>query len=112
MVSTTWEETAKSMQKHRADIIAAIKSAVPQPPADLPLNVTGIPKSHLSEEVVSITEMEVELRLLVSRTVQLKIFEADVTVSLSQRWSSCYYAGLSSISGPYHHVCDVPHPPW
>lgn len=88
MPSTTWEDTAKSMQKHRADTIAAVKPAVPEPPADLPYNVTGIPKSLLSKEVVSITEMLPEH--LIPELASGKLTSTAVTTAFLQR------AGLAS----------------
>ena len=44
------------MQKHRADTISAVQPTVPDPPTNLPLNVTGISSKLLAEDVVSITE--------------------------------------------------------
>ena len=76
------------MQKHRADTIAAVKPAVPDPPADLPCNVTGIPKSLLSEEVVSITDMLPEQLLL--ELANGKLTSTAVTTAFLQR------AGLAS----------------
>ena len=76
------------MQKHRADIIAAVKPAVPEPPADLPLNVTGIPKTLLSEEVMSITEMLPEQ--LLPEVANGKLTSTAVTTAFLQR------AGLAS----------------
>ena len=56
MAPKTWQEIAQDMQKHRANTIIAVEPAVPDPPPDLPLNVTGMPKQLLSDEVLSITE--------------------------------------------------------
>jgi hypothetical protein len=88
MASKTWEEIAESMQKHRADTIAAVEPAVPDPPANPPLNVTGIPKKLLSEEVVSITDKLPEQ--LVSGLASGKLTSTAVTEAFLQR------AGLAS----------------
>ena len=88
MASKTWQEIAESMQKHRADTIAAVQPAVPDPPTNLPLNVTGIPKELLSEEVVSITEKPPEQ--LISDLASGKLTSTAVTEAFLQR------AGLSS----------------
>jgi len=52
----TWQETAKQMQEHRDATIAAIEPKLPPLPADLPLNVTGIPKQLLTERELELTE--------------------------------------------------------
>jgi hypothetical protein len=88
MASKTWEEIAKSMQRHRADTIAAVEPAVPDPPANPPLNVTGIPTKLLSEEVVSITDKLPEQ--LVSDLASGKLTSTAVTKAFLQR------AGLAS----------------
>jgi hypothetical protein len=88
MASKTWQETAQSMQKHRADTIAAVDPAVPDPPTDLPLNVTGIPISLLSEEVISITDKFAEQ--LISDLASGKLTSVAVTKAFLQR------AGLAS----------------
>ncbi|QDS68693.1 hypothetical protein FKW77_002767 [Venturia effusa] len=52
----TWQETAKQMQDHRDGTIAAIDPPLPELPAELPLNVTGIPKTILTARELEITE--------------------------------------------------------
>lgn len=76
------------MQKHRADTIAAVQPAVLEPPADLPLNVTGIPAKLLSEEVLSITDKLPEQ--LISDLASGKLTSTAVTKAFLQR------AGLAS----------------
>jgi amidase len=52
----TWQETAKQMQDHRDATIAAIEPTLPDLPAELPLNVTGILKTILTEREIELTE--------------------------------------------------------
>ncbi len=56
----TWQEVAADRQKHRDATIAAIQPPIPDVPAELPLNVTTIPKQLLTAEEVTITETPVE----------------------------------------------------
>jgi amidase len=53
---TTWQETAKQLQEHRDETIAAIEPKLPALPSELPLNVTGIPKKILTERELELTE--------------------------------------------------------
>ena len=84
----TWQEIAQAMQEHRAKTIAAVEPSVPQPPADLPLNVTSIPLKLLFEEVLTITEQSPEQLLLQLATG--KLTSIQVTRAFLQR------AGLAS----------------
>jgi amidase len=70
----TWEEVATDRQKHRDASIAAVQPSLPDPPADLPLNVSGIPRQLLSNDEVKITETPPEklLSLLANRSVSAK----------------------------------------
>ena len=88
MATKTWQEIAESMQKHRADTIASVEPAVPDPPANLPFNVTGIPNQLLSGEVVSITDKLPEQ--LISDLACGKLTSTAVTKAFLQR------AGLAS----------------
>lgn len=56
----TWQETAKQMQDHRDATIAAIEPPLPELPADLPLNVTGIPRTVLTARELELTESPAE----------------------------------------------------
>lgn len=76
------------MQTHRAKTIAAVEPTVPDPPGELPLNVTGIPKSLLSEEVIAITEKLPEQ--LISDLATCQLTSEAVTRAFLQR------AGLAS----------------
>lgn len=88
MAPKTWEETATLMQKHRDGTIAAVEPTVPEPSKDLPLNVTGIPKKLLSEEVLAITESLPEK--LLSDLANGRLTSTAVTRAFLQR------AGLAS----------------
>jgi amidase len=57
---STWQETAKQMQEHRDETIAAVEPKLPELPSDLPLNVTGIPKSILTARELELTESPTE----------------------------------------------------
>jgi amidase len=67
----TWEEVAADRQKHRDASIAAVQPPVPDPPIDLPLDVSDIARQLLSYEEVKITEMPPEeiLSLLASKSI-------------------------------------------
>lgn len=56
----TWQETAQQMRDHRDATIAAIEPNLPPLPAELPLNVTGIPKQILTEREIELTESSPE----------------------------------------------------
>lgn len=83
-----WVDVAKNMQKHRDATIAEVDPAVPEPPTDLPLNVTGIPAKLLSTEVISITESTPEV--LVGKLASGSLTCTEVTKAFLQR------AGLAS----------------
>ena len=83
-----WKGIAKAMQRHRADTIAAVNPPVPEPPEDIPLNVTSIPRSVLSEDVVTITETSTEQ--LLQQLASGKLTSTQVTTAFLQR------AGLAS----------------
>jgi amidase len=51
----TWEEVAADKQKYRDASIAAVQPPVPDPPVDLPLNVSTIPGQLLGGDEVEIT---------------------------------------------------------
>jgi amidase len=53
---STWQETAKQMQEHRDETIAAIEPKLPDIPSELPLNVANIPKEILTERELELTE--------------------------------------------------------
>ncbi|KAK0922625.1 hypothetical protein LTR91_004360 [Friedmanniomyces endolithicus] len=84
----SWQDISATMLKHREQTIAAIEPAIPDPPKELPLNVTGIPKQLLPADVISITETPTErlLQNLASGTLS----STDVTKAFLQR------AGLAS----------------
>lgn len=46
----------KQAQDHRDASIAALEPPLPEPPAELPLDVTQIPKRILTAQEISITE--------------------------------------------------------
>lgn len=56
----TWQEVAADRQKYRDETVAAVEPPVPDVPAELPLNVIGIPKYLLSTSEVEITEALIE----------------------------------------------------
>lgn len=70
----TWEEVAADRQKYRDASIAAVQPPIPDVQADLPLNVSGIPRQLLSSNEIKITELPPEeiLSLLASQSVSAK----------------------------------------
>jgi amidase len=70
----TWEEVAADRQKYRDASIAAVQPLVPDPPADLPLNVATIPRDLLHGDEVEITEAPPEeiLFRLANREISAK----------------------------------------
>ncbi|KAK5756664.1 hypothetical protein LTS12_013254 [Elasticomyces elasticus] len=83
-----WQDISAAMIKHREETIAAINPAVPDPPKDVPLNVTGIPAQLLPKDVVSITETPTEL--LLQKLASGELTSIAVTNAFLQR------AGLAS----------------
>jgi hypothetical protein len=57
----TWQATAKQMQDHRDGTIAAIEPKLPALLAEMPLNVTSIPKMMLTEREIELTESPPEV---------------------------------------------------
>jgi amidase len=53
---STWQETAQQLRDHRESTIAAIDPQLPELPAELPLNVTGLAKDILTKRELELTE--------------------------------------------------------
>lgn len=79
----TWQEVAAAAQTHRAEAIALVEPAVPEPPANRPLNVTSLPSRLLPQNVIEITESPVED--LLHRLSTGKLTSTEVTRSFLQR---------------------------
>nr|POE77485.1 putative amidase [Quercus suber] len=62
-VPQPWQTIARRMQDHRDETIAAVQPPVPDVPAELPTNVTGVPRTVLAPAVLDITESPVEVLL-------------------------------------------------
>jgi hypothetical protein len=60
MARKPWQEVAKIAQEVRDNSIALVQPPVPDVPADLPLNVTGIPKQLLTPAEMEITQTPAE----------------------------------------------------
>lgn len=74
----TWQEIAKTAQDHR-DSTLNLDPPVPDVPADLPLDVTAIPKTLLSPEAVAITQTppeELVISLALGRLTSLTVTTA------------------------------------
>ncbi|KAK4951202.1 hypothetical protein LTR10_010175 [Elasticomyces elasticus] len=84
----SWQDISAAMIKHREETIAAINPAVPDPPKDVPLNVTGIPAQLLPKDVISITETPTEH--LLQKLASGELTSTAVTKAFLQR------AGLAS----------------
>lgn len=83
-----WQDIAKAAQTHRAETIARVKPSVPEPPTDLPLNVTPLPAKLLPPNVIRITESSTED--LIDLLATGKLTSTEVTTSFLRR------AGLAS----------------
>lgn len=58
--TSSWQDVARTAQEQRDASIARVEPAVPELPADLPLDVSGLPKRLLSSEEVKITQTTAE----------------------------------------------------
>lgn len=83
-----WKDVSSEMLQHREDTFAKVEPAIPDVPSELPLNVTGLPRTLLPEAVTSITELPVET--LLSRLASGDLSSVGVTKAFLQR------AGLAS----------------
>lgn len=89
----SWQDVAKFMQDYRDSSISAVSPPIPDPPKEIPLNVTKLPSSLLTKEEVSITETPPET--LVSQLADGKLSAADVTnaflrrAGLAQKLTNC-----------------------
>jgi amidase len=85
---STWQQVAASMQEHRANTIAAVEPPVPDIPAELPLNVTGLPETLLPDSTLTITRLSTEE--LLPRLASGELTSSQVVKAFLQR------AGLAS----------------
>jgi hypothetical protein len=94
----TWQETVHQMRKHRDDSIMAIEPRLPDILSqELPLNVTGVPKTILSGREIELTESSTE-SLLSSMAAGL-VTSVEVTKAFLRR------AGLAGLLvSIYHHI--------
>ena len=60
MTKASWQDIAKTAQKHRDESIDRVEPSVPDVPLYLPVDVTPLPKELLSQEEVDITESAAE----------------------------------------------------
>lgn len=79
----TWQEVAKEAQLHRDASIAKVNPPVPEVPADLPLDVTPLPRKLLSEREVEITETPAES--LLASLATGKLTSVEVTNAFLRR---------------------------
>lgn len=77
-----WQEIAKTAQDYR-DSTLNLNPPVPEVPADLPLDVTAIPKTLLSPEAVAITQTPPEE--LVKSLALGRLTSLTVTTAFLQR---------------------------
>jgi amidase len=79
----TWQDIAVEAQKLRDSSIAKVEPAIPDVPADLPLDVTVLPKELLSEAEIKITESAPDD--LVSSLAAGQVSAVDVTNAFLRR---------------------------
>jgi amidase len=84
----SWQDIAAIAQAYRDESIARVQPVVPDPPTDLPLNLTSLPAKLLPKHVVEITESPTE-RLL-QQMASGNLTSTEVTQAFLQR------AGLAS----------------
>lgn len=84
----SWQDIAAIAQAYRDESIARVQPVVPDPPTDLPLNLTSLPAKLLPKHVVEITESPTE-RLL-QEMASGNLTSTEVTQAFLQR------AGLAS----------------
>ena len=83
MSKPSWQDVAKTAQKHREKSISKVEPAIPEVPSDLPRDVTGLPKDLLTKEEVEITETTTEG--LVTALAIGKLTSAIVTKAFLRR---------------------------
>jgi amidase len=83
-----WQDIAAAAQAHCAKSIAAVDPPVPDPPAQVPVNVKTLPAELLSKDVVEITELPTET--ILHRIATGSLTSTQVIKSFLQR------AGLAS----------------
>jgi amidase len=83
-----WQDIAAIAQAYREKSIARLNPPIPDPPTDLPLNVTSLPAKLLPKHVVEISELPAE-RLL-HQIASGQLTSTQVTQAFLQR------AGLAS----------------
>ncbi|KAF2141027.1 uncharacterized protein K452DRAFT_288411 [Aplosporella prunicola CBS 121167] len=91
--SRPWQETAAMLQKHRDATLAAVRPALCDPPAQLPLNVASLAEQLLPSDVKAITESAPEV--LLAQLASQKLTATAVTnaflhrASLAQKLTNC-----------------------
>lgn len=83
-----WKVIARSRQEHREKTIQAVEPPVPGIPLSVGLNVTGLPSTLLSQDVLSITSKDAET--LIQELASGVLSSTAVTKAFLQR------AGLAS----------------
>jgi amidase len=83
MAQKTWQEVAKFAQDFRDKSIAEIQPPVPDVPSDLPLNVSTLPRTLLSEAEVKITETAPEN--LIASLASGELTSTEVTKAFLRR---------------------------
>lgn len=83
MTRKPWQEVARIAQEARDKSIELVQPPVPDIPADLPLNVSGIPKQLLTPAEVEITETPPEV--LVESLASGKLTSVEVVNAFLRR---------------------------
>lgn len=93
MSDLSWQNIAAEARQYRDASIAKVQPAVPKVPEQLPLNVTGIPKTLLAADEVKITESLPEE--ILARIAKRKLSSEEVAraflrrASLAQSLTNC-----------------------
>ncbi|KAK2761319.1 hypothetical protein FQN54_001841 [Arachnomyces sp. PD_36] len=124
MATRPWQDVAKEAQAHRDASIAKVNPPIPEVPAELPLDVTSLPRKLLTEREVDITESPTESILASLSTGKLTSVEVTNAflrrAGLAQKLVNCitellptqalerakylddYYAQYGKPIGPLH----------
>ena len=83
VTKSSWQDVARIAQQQRDDSIARVDPPVPEVPAELPLDVSVLPKELLSSEEVEITQTAAED--LVASIASGKLSSVTVTEAFLRR---------------------------
>ena len=99
MSKPSWQDVARQARDHRATTLAEVQPPIPSVPANLPRNVTSIPRDLLSSREIEITESTTEV--LVASLAAGKLTSREVTNAFLRR------AGLAQDLARYYYFLRI-----